>query len=270
MFLPGCAGDQNLEPRSSIHSLLTHSWMISESISQQFVVNKLSNALSLIETIECAAFQLNEKSNWLRIESHSWIDHELKAFKSSLEDSSVDTESIQYEQEIESGNAIKFGWKEVFIRYEKRFSKRDLMKMKSSKRSTEYERELAKELLREMGLSGKNMTDEGVFYSIQVWMFKSERLVIVMLSGEPVIDYAFAIKSEIHKTWIDDELQVIVTGYASDISGYIPSDRVLKEGGYESGDRSAVLYGNPSRFSIGIESHIVSAVLSILNKLLFH
>ena len=40
---------------------------------------------------------------------------------------------------------------------------------------------------------------------------------------------------------------------------YIPSEQVLKEGGYE-GDTAQILYGLPGKWREGIESHILSVV----------
>lgn len=53
-------------------------------------------------------------------------------------------------------------------------------------------------------------------------------LTLVATGSEEVLDYAFYLKREMAATgW------VWVSGYSDDYNGYIPSLRVLKEGGYE-------------------------------------
>ena len=53
-----------------------------------------------------------------------------------------------------------------------------------------------------------------------------------------------------------------ITGYANDVMAYIPSARVLKEGGYEA-DSSQIYYGNPTRWSPAIEDRIIDKVLEL-------
>ncbi|MFO0901799.1 MAG: neutral/alkaline non-lysosomal ceramidase N-terminal domain-containing protein [Pirellulales bacterium] len=75
----------------------------------------------------------------------------------------------------------------------------------------------------------------------------------VFLGGEVVIDYAVRIKQERRgsRTW--------VAGYANDVMAYIPSRRVLQEGGYEGGG-AMVYYGLPTVWKPEVESLIVDAV----------
>jgi len=73
------------------------------------------------------------------------------------------------------------------------------------------------------------------------------------LGGEVVVDYSLRLKSELGKdnTW--------VAGYSNDVMAYIPSERVLKEGGYE-GDTSMWYYTLPSPWATGLEGKIVGEV----------
>jgi hypothetical protein len=48
--------------------------------------------------------------------------------------------------------------------------------------------------------------------------------------------------------------------------GYIPSGRVLMEGGYE-GESSMIYYGQPSKWAPGIEENIVSTVQEISKEI---
>lgn len=95
-------------------------------------------------------------------------------------------------------------------------------------------------------------------YPIQSWVFGDE-LAWVALGGEVVVDYALRLKKE-HTS------PLWVTGYANDVMAYIPSERVLKEGGYEA-DSSMIYYGLPSKWKSGLEEKIVAAVQRALKPL---
>jgi len=75
----------------------------------------------------------------------------------------------------------------------------------------------------------------------------------VVLGGEVVVDYALRLKRERTntRTW--------VAGYSNDVMAYIPSVRVLLEGGYE-GSSSQPLYGQPAHWAPSIENTIVREV----------
>ncbi len=88
-------------------------------------------------------------------------------------------------------------------------------------------------------------------YPIGVWKLGAD-LRWVMLGGEVVVDYALRLKSELSgHLW--------VAGYANDVMAYIPSRRVLREGGYE-GATSMVYYGLPTSWAPTIENAIVEEV----------
>ena len=89
-------------------------------------------------------------------------------------------------------------------------------------------------------------------YPIAVWKLGSE-IDFVHLGGEVVVDYALRLKNELNgtRTW--------VAGYANDVMAYIPSRRVLAEGGYEGGG-SNVYYGLPGLWHPESEADIIKAV----------
>ncbi len=89
-------------------------------------------------------------------------------------------------------------------------------------------------------------------YPVQTWVF-GDGLAMVFLPGETVVDYALRLKREF------DHARLWVNGYSNDGRCYIPSERVLKEGGYEGGD-AMVYYDLPQRFAPGLEEKIISAV----------
>lgn len=87
-------------------------------------------------------------------------------------------------------------------------------------------------------------------YEVQAWHFGDE-LAMVFLPGEVVVDYALRLKEEFDRLW--------VTAYANDVPAYIPSERVLAEGGYEA-EGSMFFYDKPTRFAPGLEDIVIDAV----------
>lgn len=76
---------------------------------------------------------------------------------------------------------------------------------------------------------------------------------LVALGGEVVVDYAIRLAREYpgRTMW--------VAGYSNDVFGYVPSARVLREGGYEGGD-AMIYYGRPGPFTETVEELIVGKV----------
>jgi hypothetical protein len=89
-------------------------------------------------------------------------------------------------------------------------------------------------------------------YPIQTWSFGNE-LAMVFLPGETVVDYSLRLKRELDKS------RLWVNGYANEGRCYIPSERILKEGGYEGGD-AMIYYDRPQRFAPGLEEKIIETV----------
>ncbi len=93
-------------------------------------------------------------------------------------------------------------------------------------------------------------------YPVQAWRFGSE-LAVVFLASEVVVDYSLRLKREL------DAERLWVGAYANAFPGYIPSERVLAEGGYEGG--GAMLYfGPPTRFAPGVEQLVIDTVHRLL------
>lgn len=70
-------------------------------------------------------------------------------------------------------------------------------------------------------------------YPIQVIRFGDD-LILVALGTEVVVDYALRLKRELTQS---DGPAVWIAGYSNVSNGYIPSKRVLLEGGYEANSR---------------------------------
>jgi neutral ceramidase len=82
---------------------------------------------------------------------------------------------------------------------------------------------------------------------------RSPGFTLVALGGEVVVDYALRLAREYpaRRMW--------VAGYSNDVFGYVPSLRVLREGGYEGGD-AMIYYGRPGPFTEQVEDLIVGEV----------
>ncbi len=125
-----------------------------------------------------------------------------------------------------------------------------------AKSDNRYEAERARFLLRKIEKDGALSTTYP--YPIQIWRF-GDSLNWVFLGGEVVVDYAHRIKRNLgsEKTW--------VAAYTNDVMAYIPSLRVLKEGGYEGGG-AMVYYAQPGPWSERVEEQIAAAISEMSSK----
>lgn len=96
-------------------------------------------------------------------------------------------------------------------------------------------------------------------YPIQGLRF-NHNFTLLAMGGEVVVDYALRIKREFPGE------NLVVAGYSNDVMGYIPSQRVLREGGYEPIE-SMIYYGHPGPFDENVESTIILAVRRLMRKL---
>jgi len=111
-----------------------------------------------------------------------------------------------------------------------------------------YKRRCVERLIAELDAAGDLRTSYP--YPVVLWRLGAQ--TIVALGGEVVVDYAIFIKRMLgHDTF--------VMGYTNDVMGYIPSERVLEEGGYEGGT-AQILYGMPSAWEAGVEERVLNAV----------
>jgi neutral ceramidase len=104
---------------------------------------------------------------------------------------------------------------------------------------------------------------------VQVWQFGSATsatdaaggtgLTLVALGGEVVVDYVSRLAREF------PQRRLWVAGYSNDVFGYVPSARVLREGGYEGAD-AMIYYGRPGPFAEGVEELIVGEVRRLAGR----
>lgn len=125
-------------------------------------------------------------------------------------------------------------------------------------------REQYQELEKKGGAAGYNATtqlarlDRGetlptsLEYPVQVCSF-GEDLCMVFLGGEVCVDYSLRLKRELasDRLWPH--------GYSNDFGAYIPSERLVKEGGYGGGAETPY-FALPTTLKAGIEQQILDEV----------
>jgi neutral ceramidase len=106
--------------------------------------------------------------------------------------------------------------------------------------------------------SGKTFSTEYA-YPVQAWRLGGDQLWITM-GGEVVVDFGLRLKAELgEQTW--------VTAYSNDVMAYIPSKRVLLEGGYE-GQSSMMVYGMATeRWSSDVEERVINGIKNVVKSL---
>ncbi len=95
-------------------------------------------------------------------------------------------------------------------------------------------------------------------YPVQAVRFDRD-LTILALGGEVVVEYALRAKREFPRE------PLIVAGYSNDVMCYIPTRRMLSEGGYEVKD-SMIYYGQPGPFAEDVEDRIFAAINRVARK----
>ncbi len=105
----------------------------------------------------------------------------------------------------------------------------------------------------------KGSLDPNYPYPVQAWRLGDD-LLWVFLGGEVVVDYSLRIKRNLgsDRTW--------VAAYCNDVMAYIPSLRVLKEGGYEGGG-AMLYYGRPAPWSDKVEEQVITGVHDVVQSL---
>lgn len=96
-------------------------------------------------------------------------------------------------------------------------------------------------------------------YNVQLWKLGDGPLWF-FLGGEVTVEYALRLKRNLgsSRTW--------VSAYCNDVMAYIPSFRVLKEGGYEGGG-AMVYYGLPAPWSETVEEQILGAARKLVTEI---
>lgn len=86
-------------------------------------------------------------------------------------------------------------------------------------------------------------------------------LTLIALGGEVVVDYALRSKREFGA----NKEPLVVLGYSNEVMCYIPTRRVVREGGYEAVD-SMYYYGMPGPFSEDVEEDLFAGIRGVLKR----
>jgi len=156
-------------------------------------------------------------------------------------------------QELPS--SLKTRYETVTLPLEAPLSKEELQQIANDTNKAEYIRRSALYLLKDLERGIPLRTSYP--YPIQVWNIGG--YPIIALGGEVVVDYAIAIKQQL-------QTNAMVLGYSNDLMSYIPSARVIREGGYE-GDTSQLEYKMPAKWKEDIEELILNAVTQMWTQI---
>lgn len=97
-----------------------------------------------------------------------------------------------------------------------------------------------------------------ILYPVQAIRF-GKNVAILALGGEVVIDYDLRAQREYPK------YKLVVAGYSNEVMCYIPSKRVVSEGGYEAVE-SMVYYGLPGPFTVDVEETIFDTIHRVMKR----
>lgn len=194
MFILGCAGDQNPEPRGSLALAEKHGKKLAETV-------------------------------------HMVLQNKLKPLGNSLQSASQEVTLDFQKVDISS--------------YQNEIIGEDIFKQRRAK------------LMLEAINKGWNI--DHYQYPMQALRIGNE-FTLVALAGEVVVDYSLKIKREFAQH------DIFVAGYSQEVMCYIPSQRVLKEGGYEA-ESSMIYYGWPGPFKDNVEEKIMSGVHLLMKNI---
>ena len=119
-----------------------------------------------------------------------------------------------------------------------------------------YEQRLTELLIKRIERRGAIETK----YSCPVQVFRfGDDLSLVALPGETVVDYALRLRRQF------DGTRLWVAGYSNEVFAYLPSERVLAEGGYEASG-AMKYFGFHGPFKPGVEDRVMGLVEELLLK----
>jgi neutral ceramidase len=132
---------------------------------------------------------------------------------------------------------------------------------KKAESTNRYDRRHAETLLEILDAEGELPRNYPV--PVQVIHF-GDRLTMVAIGGEVVVDYSLRLKRELGKN-----RAVWVAGYSKDVMAYIPILRVLREGGYEGGGAMRYIRStpHPGPWAETVERHLIDRVHTRVSRL---
>lgn len=159
---------------------------------------------------------------------------------------------------------LRMAYGRATLEYSTPPTRQELMERARSK--NRYEQVYAARLLEQLASDGK--LREEYECPVQVIHLGNE-VSLVALPGETVVDYSLRLKRELPAADGGGPF-VWVAGYSNDVFAYIPSRRVLLEGGYEAGGamRYMTTVLQPGPFAPTVEQRIISKVHQLHEELL--
>ncbi|MDD4107978.1 MAG: neutral/alkaline non-lysosomal ceramidase N-terminal domain-containing protein [Prolixibacteraceae bacterium] len=185
-------------------------------------------------------------------DQNPYLRHTVEVAQQYGKELAASVDRILTEDMKELSPRLKTAYSEVELSLSTPPSADDLSKMAA--RTSGYPKRWAERIVREIN-SGKTQI-ESYPYPVQVWQLGDQ--VIFSLGGELVIEYSV----ELRRIFGQD---IFVMGYSNDVMGYIPSVRILREGGYE-GATAQMVYGLPSTWRADIENRIMDEVLKVAGQ----
>ncbi|MFC4872525.1 neutral/alkaline non-lysosomal ceramidase N-terminal domain-containing protein [Negadavirga shengliensis] len=134
-------------------------------------------------------------------------------------------------------------YREIDLALESAPSEEELSEM--AQQESGYMQRWAKRILAFTQSGGTSLTSYP--YPLQIWQIGSQ--LLFNMGGEVTVAYANRLKA-------DYGHDIFVMAYSNDVMGYIPSEIILKEGGYE-GYSSQMVYGLPAKWKPGLEKQIL-------------
>lgn len=147
---------------------------------------------------------------------------------------------------------LSTSYKEIQLALATPPTKADLLKMVNE--YSDYQKRWAARLLNKVEHGEKLMTSYP--YPMQIWRLGDQ--TIMTLGGEVVVEYAIQLKRIFGQ-------DIFVLGYSNDRMGYIPSELILKEGGYE-GASSIMTSELPSPWASDIETVILNQMKQLAEQ----
>ncbi|MFK7778962.1 MAG: hypothetical protein QM501_12720, partial [Gimesia sp.] len=137
--------------------------------------------------------------------------------------------------------------------------------LKKKEQGNKYEKSHATRLLAQLDERGGIQTRYA--FPLQVIQFGTD-LTLVAICGETVVDYSLQLQKDLKEnldSTTDLETVIWVAGYSNNVFGYLPSLRVLKEGGYEGG--GAMTYTSyPGPFTDSVEKRVTSKIKELTSQ----
>jgi len=153
--------------------------------------------------------------------------------------------------------SLKLAFGTADLEYADAPTKAELVEL--AKSSNRYDQRYAERLLKELERGGLLTSYPAPVQAARI----GDQILFVALPGETVVDYSLRIKNENRKSNGPD---VWVAGYSNDVFAYIPSLRVLLEGGYEAGGamRYMTTVVQPGPFAPNVEDILMQRVSELI------